>query len=220
MQYKITQEIYDHIKSLVEEGQLINFEISPWHKGLDIAINDINSNPKFELLRSYIADLYYGNTLFEEGTYTPKIENDALVFYVSITDDHTYGGELKRVDLYYDDLIYKLYEYLGRIVDEEFNEYNFNLDIKIHAYSKTKIEIENFDLTYYNEDDDSNNSIILDPKIYDLVLETVQKWSASKIGISNNDDFNYYLTIEETEIQYFNSYSRLKLELNIVEKFK
>jgi hypothetical protein len=86
--------------------------------------------------------------------------------------------------------------------------------------SAAEIEIENFDLTYYNEDDDSNNSIILDPKIYDLVLETVQKWSASKIGISDNVDFNYYLTIEETEIQYFYSYSSVKLELNIVEKFK
>jgi hypothetical protein len=220
MSYKITQEIYDYIKSLVEDDQLIDFNISAWHKGLDIEINSIYRNPKFEKLHGYIAELYYGNTLYEEGTYTPKIESDKLVFYVSITHDHTWGGELKRFDIFYDDLIYKLYEYLGGVDDEDFNDYNFNLEIKINAFSKTKIEIENFDLTYYNEEEDSNNSIIVDPKIYNLVLETVQKWVASEVGNSNNNDFNYFLSIEETEIQYFNSYLDEKLELSIVEKFR
>lgn len=220
MSYKITQEIYDYIKSLVEDEQLIDFNISAWHKGLDIKINSIYRNPKFEKLHGYIAELFYGNTVYEEGTYTPKIENDKLVFYVSITHDHTWGGELKRFNIFYDDLIYKLYEYLGVIDHEDFNEYNFNLEITINAYSKTKIEIERFDLTYYNEEEDSNNSIIADFKIYNLVLETVKKWVASEVGISNNNDFNYFLSIKETEIEYFNSYLDEKLELSIIEKFR
>lgn len=224
MHCQIKKNLYEQIKKLSDEDELYSISISPWHKGIDISINDIYRNPEFAQLEEDIAEFYFNNGIPFGGEFTPAVTNGVLTFDVDFYNDLTQNDELDS-KLGIEEFINSQSSKIARLSDVSVFAENFILKAKINANKEKGIISHSYSLFYFDEDNNEEIDLSDDVELKKSIIGYIHNWAADqcwgwKYHESNKNYpvvFDYEILIEDTIISKLEEHIKDGITLEIID---
>ncbi len=215
---KITQPIYDDIKKLTACGQLESITFAPYHKGLDISINDKYKNKEYEILEDQLGDLFYGNEFETGGSFYPIIKDDILKFNV-IFEYNLKDFNSAEDNWIFSDLINLLESELKEILGSDIDPDSLNLNVEMTSQIGDEKIVQSYILIYTNPETLVELDISNKDEIKNKIINYTHEWSINNLYHTSNNDFNFLINIDDSRLFSFIEYYSDSLELEIVEHF-
>jgi len=224
MHCQIKRDLYEQIIRLSDEDKLYSISISPWHKGIDISINDIYRNPEFVQLEEDIAEFYFKNGFPFGGEFMPTVTDGILTFDVDFYNDQSQYDDMGS-SLGIEEFITSQAGKIERLNEISVFAENFILKAKINANKEKGIISHSYSLLYLDEDNNEEIDLSDEVELKNSIIGYIHNWAADqcwgwkyhKINKNYPVVFDYEILIEDTIISKLEEHIKGGITLEIIE---